>query len=313
MMVRNEADIIEASVRHNLAVLDGLYVAHHRSVDGTGAILAALRHEGLPLAVGEETAAAFVQWRTLTALAHAAVRDGADFVFALDADEFLRAPSRPTLEAALAEVPAGMHAAVHWHTYVPTIPGRAAAVATAGEVRRRLAQERMPRHKVIAARVLLERPQEVIADGNHNVVDRNDQSRAPRHAVLRRDVATLAHLPVRSGEQIAAKAVVGWLAHCAAHRDVPDMAYHWRDLYEEICAGKAIDGRRVAEIAVNYGLPRDMWQRPEEVPLVDEPPLSDLPLRYRELATLDALAIVVRFTEDLARKHTADPAASASG
>ena len=41
-MVRNEADIIEAFVRHNLTVLDGLVVVDHSSDDGTSEILSAL-------------------------------------------------------------------------------------------------------------------------------------------------------------------------------------------------------------------------------------------------------------------------------
>ena len=61
------------------------------------------------------------------------------------------------------------------------------------------------------------------------------------------------------------------------------------------------------EIAVNYGLPRDMWQPPGQVPLEDVPPLAAVPLRYRELATLDALAVVVRFAEELARHRAANP------
>lgn len=305
MMVRNEADIVEASVRHNLSALDGLYVAHHRSVDGTGAILAALRSEGLAVAVGEETSEAFVQWQTMTALARAAFRDGADFVFALDADEFLRVPSRARLETALEQVPAGMHALVHWLTCVPVDPARGPAAVSPADVRRRLAVERMPRHKVVVARALAERPLEAIADGNHNVVDRSDVARVPDHARLRADVATLAHLPVRSAAQIAAKAVVGWLAHRAARRDETGIAYHWRDLYDDVCAGRAFDGRRVAEIAVNYGLPRDAWQPPEAVALIDEAPLPEVPLRYTELATLSPLAVVTRFAEELARAAAA--------
>jgi hypothetical protein len=49
--VRNEADIIEAFVRHNLSRLDGLLIIDHRSDDRTRDILAALAREGLPLAL----------------------------------------------------------------------------------------------------------------------------------------------------------------------------------------------------------------------------------------------------------------------
>jgi hypothetical protein len=41
-IVRDAADIIEAFVRHNLTVLDGLAIVDHGSVDGTSEILGAL-------------------------------------------------------------------------------------------------------------------------------------------------------------------------------------------------------------------------------------------------------------------------------
>jgi glycosyltransferase involved in cell wall biosynthesis len=45
-MLRNEADIVESFVRHNLSLLDGLLVVDHGSSDGTSEILDALVTEG---------------------------------------------------------------------------------------------------------------------------------------------------------------------------------------------------------------------------------------------------------------------------
>ena len=50
-MVRNEADVIEAFVRHNLGVLDGLAIVDHGSFDGTTEILAELQREDLSLRI----------------------------------------------------------------------------------------------------------------------------------------------------------------------------------------------------------------------------------------------------------------------
>ena len=41
-MVRNEADIVEAFVRHNLTVLDGMAIVDHGSIDATLSILTSL-------------------------------------------------------------------------------------------------------------------------------------------------------------------------------------------------------------------------------------------------------------------------------
>src|SRR5215472_5887707 len=119
-MVRDEADVVEAFVRHNARVLDGLVVADHGSLDGTREILTQLREEGLNLRVVPIEEPGFFQSRRVTQLTREALSlHGADFVFALDGDEFLKVPSRAVLERALAAVPRGMHALIHWQTYVP--------------------------------------------------------------------------------------------------------------------------------------------------------------------------------------------------
>src|SRR5437867_8560884 len=119
-MLRNEADIVESFVRHNLGVLDGLVAVDHGSADGTSEILAALVREGLPLDIRRDESVAYLQSETMTAATRDAFRrHGADFVVALDADEFLKLPSRALLEQVLAGVRPGMHAVMHWQTYVP--------------------------------------------------------------------------------------------------------------------------------------------------------------------------------------------------
>ena len=48
-MVRNESDVIETFVRHNLTLLDELHIIDHNSSDNTREILTLLKEEGLPL------------------------------------------------------------------------------------------------------------------------------------------------------------------------------------------------------------------------------------------------------------------------
>ena len=119
-MARNEADVIEAFIRHNLTVLDGLAIVDHGSTDATPALLASLSAEGLPLRIEVNAELEFRQSEIVTRLARRifATTD-ADFIFLLDADEFLKVPSRARLEAALASLPPGVHAIQEWHTYVP--------------------------------------------------------------------------------------------------------------------------------------------------------------------------------------------------
>jgi hypothetical protein len=306
-MVRNEADVIEAFVRHNLSIVDRLVIVDHGSFDGTPGILARLVSEGLPLRVVRDADPAYRQADSMTALAREALtRDAADFVFALDADEFLKVKSRGDLEAALAEVPRGMHAVMHWLTYVPDAFDDDAAGIGPGHLWWRVKTERQTLFKVIVNRSLLERPTDSIAMGNHSVLSGveenappNTPPNVPPHARLRRDVVALAHCPVRSRAQLEAKIVIGHLAHLAARGADRRLGRHWRELYDELNAGSTFDEKRLREIASNYGLPRKNWRPVTEIELVEDPVPLAAEQRYRVDAVCDPLQLLLRFTETL--------------
>ncbi|HVN36345.1 MAG TPA: glycosyltransferase family 2 protein, partial [Casimicrobiaceae bacterium] len=50
-VIRDEEDVLEAFVRHNVRFLDHLYIVAHRCRDGSERILQSLRCEGLPISV----------------------------------------------------------------------------------------------------------------------------------------------------------------------------------------------------------------------------------------------------------------------
>jgi hypothetical protein len=121
-MIRNDADIVEPFVRHTLRLLDHLFVIVHSPEGGTGEILKALQAEGLPMTLVFYGEPAFLQGEGLTWLAreaYAAIRP--NYIFALDADEFIVPADRGAIESALALLPAGAPAArIHLRTFVPT-------------------------------------------------------------------------------------------------------------------------------------------------------------------------------------------------
>src|SRR5438477_425867 len=88
---KNEGDIIEAFVRHTLALVSHLVILDDASTDGTRAILEALRQEGLALDIVEDHATGHPQGERMTRLMrdHAIRRHGAEWVLPLDADEFV--------------------------------------------------------------------------------------------------------------------------------------------------------------------------------------------------------------------------------
>lgn len=118
----NEADVVEAFVRHNLAFLDHLLILEHNTLDGTRDILARLVAEGLPLTVTHSSDPKFRQILFTNGLLRSALDEQhADWAFAIDCDEFLRAGSRRELEIALAAC-GEAHMRLPWVNYVPS-PG----------------------------------------------------------------------------------------------------------------------------------------------------------------------------------------------
>jgi len=120
-IVRNEADIIEAFVRHTLAWVDHHLVFDHDSTDGTREILGALQREGLPLTLFTDDAPGHLQQARSNHLMRLAVSaHGADWVLPLDADEILTGPDRAALEQSLAGAGADRPVSLPLVNYYPT-------------------------------------------------------------------------------------------------------------------------------------------------------------------------------------------------
>jgi hypothetical protein len=270
-MVRNEADIVEAWARHNLAVLDGMVVVEHGSVDRTPDILSRLQREGLRLHVLPDDRAEYFQATRMTAVARQVMKDKrVDFVFPLDADEFIKVASRNALERELSALPVGAHAALHWLTYVPESFAADERGFGPSDLRWRLETERHGNYKCIIGRSFAERPDQRLNKGNH-FVDDPTASEPPPHVVLRPEVVALAHCPVRSSEQLRQKILLGYPAHVASKPPGQEQAFHWMELYEELSAGARPSDARLREIACNYGVPKRDWQPADMIRLVDDP------------------------------------------
>jgi hypothetical protein len=117
--VGNEADIVEAFVRHHVALLDHILILEHNTLDGTREILDRLATEGLPISIEHSSEPKFFQRAFTNQLLRVAVETQCpDWVFPLDCDEFVAVPSRADLDAALLQV-GEAHVRMKWVNYVP--------------------------------------------------------------------------------------------------------------------------------------------------------------------------------------------------
>ena len=277
--VRNEEDVIEASIRHNLRFLDALAVVDHGSDDATPGILASLVREGLPIEVSRDDALGLAQGPVTTAGVRRLLDDGADLAIPIDADEFLRIPSRERFEQVVASADPSLHLAMPWLTYLPSLESGGDIVARLRHARR-LPAERHGVDKMIVRRALLD-------------------TRAG-HVALPGDVAALAHVPVRSVGQFTAKVAVGTLALRLAATAGDTVALHWQEEFDAIVAGRAITPERLLAIAANYRVPPERRVDPAQVRWVDDPFIGDIALRYTPQRPANPLARILAFGERVA-------------
>jgi hypothetical protein len=309
-MVRNEADVIEVFVRHNLTVLDGLTIVDHGSVDATPAILAALVEEGLPIEVTAETSLEFLQSDVVSSEARRILANSeTDFIFLLDADEFLKVPSRPRLEEALASLSPDMHAVQEWHTYVPDFSQPLDPVALIRSARK-VVPVRATLYKAVVSRHFLDSPT-LIAEGNHWVQKRPDARAYPdvRHARLLPEESAVAHVPIRSAAQFSAKIAIGWLACLMQPGRHPLLSYHWRKAYRDLRAGGTLTPERLTRLAATYGVP-DGEQSAEGFDFIDEPFLADISVAHAGAARADPFVLLLQFAERLAQRLASAAAAT---
>jgi hypothetical protein len=285
--------VIEEFVRHNLRFLDGLTVVDHASVDGTLAVLHALAAEGLPLTVVSDPAPLRLQSETMTYWSHRLLAERAwDFLFLLDADEFLKAASREALIASLAAVPPGTHCMLPWSSYVPTAEDDAPARDVLRRIRFRRLHEFEPGIcKAVLARAAARETEFWVAEGNHSI---EGTGGATPHAIP--NGVSLAHFPVRSVAQIQAKVLVGWSSYLALGYDENAYGWHQERLFRELESSAAWTERDLQRIATLYCDPER--SQPADLVLDPMPPVDGV--RYRGAAVVGPHEFAARYVRQLA-------------
>jgi hypothetical protein len=300
-MIRNDADIVEPFVRHTLRLLDHLLVLVHCPEDGSGEILKALHAEGLPMTLVLDNEPAFLQGERLTWLARQAYAAlNPDFIFPLDADEFIVPADRGVIESALSELPGGVPAArIRLRTFVPTARDPGGEPNPLRRIRHRSRSETEV-HKVVLTRAFAADPTLVLDHGNHGLLRIGALARQLAVAPLPR--LALAHYPVRSAAQLTNKTIVGYLAHLAAGRpraEEQGIAIHWRRCYEDMITHGLTRGMTEPQLIAWFYNRHDAHPNLDE--LICEPMPATDPLRYAHLVHNDAYASLARFAEAFIR------------
>ena len=203
--VKNEADFIEYFARHNFQILDELYIADDQSSDNTPEIINSLRQEGMKIELlhvkDRNTRLLNLQGQVMTQLMrHAAAKQGTKkgYIFALDADEIILGNREETISQLRVLAP-DEYGLIKWKTFAPINGGLNTGKPVTSFFKPLLIEQRVF-YKVIVP--IQHSKSATIAMGNHRISCESAQLK-PRKLNIE-----LGHFPVRSADQIIAKALV---------------------------------------------------------------------------------------------------------
>ena len=249
-LIRNEADVVETFLRHLGRLFDHAVLMDHGSSDGTSRYLAAAAsHYGWQhwhVAVPGYHQQAF----TTFALRHVFEHTDADYVFLLDADEFLDVPDRATLEAGLMPLAGNPRVVGHlgWRNCVKLRASGPLGLRT----RFWMAPEASRHCKTILPRGLYEASggQAHPTTGNHDIIP-GDGVPISYHRVTQ-----LLHFPIRSLQQLRLKAVCGTLSTIARTDRPLDELTHWFAMVDRMSRAELSEADLIDMVA-GYGAGRD--------------------------------------------------------
>jgi SAM-dependent methyltransferase len=262
-LIKNEEDIIEAFIRHNLSYLDALIVLDNSSCDRTRSILTQLMKEGLPLCVLDDPDMKYIQSEKTTNLLQSVVpifRPG--WVIPIDADECLMLNSHHPFSEMLGQVPTNHFVKIPWKSYIPTPTDDPFELNPLRRIRRRKKVEDPQWYKVAIPSPMILDESLTIGQGNHAIHSSvsSESYREYMHPSL-----GLAHFPVRTSEQIIGKALVGWLAYLCMPKVEQGMGVQWQSLYQRFLLDESISPEELTKFALTYACENPSMD------LVDEP------------------------------------------
>lgn len=223
-IVKNEADIIEAFVRHTLAWVDHHLIFDHDSTDGTRQILGALRREGLPVGLFTDDHLGNLQQARSNHLTRVAVRDhAADWILPLDADEILAGPDRTALGKSLAATPPHGPASLPLLNYYPTDGDN--SLEANPVLRLRHCQTAPPvTQKIMIPRHLASDPDVSAGKGSHGLYRGSE----PLPATPLSEEFHLCHLALRSPQHQVLRVVLAELQKLSRGRAHAGLDVHYR-------------------------------------------------------------------------------------
>jgi hypothetical protein len=221
-VMRDEEDIIERFIRHNLQYLDVIFCIDNESQDRTLQILSDLKKEGLPIEISITKEVRHSQREFFDSAIHF-LKTKFDIIFCLDADEFILAKTPEdfwnyTIKLMISEQP-GL---IPWILGVPTLNTQTLTLDCALDGEREY-------YKLITPSSLFNKnPDFKIGPGNHFLTSEENQE---IEYFYTKDIFLL-HIPFRAIDQFVGKMVCGELSLKLNSKRNVNEGWHWKYLYD---------------------------------------------------------------------------------
>jgi Methyltransferase domain/Glycosyl transferase family 2 len=267
-MIRNDADIVQNFLQQALVLFDKTMVVDIQSVDGTKEIIEEFEScsNGRIIGFSCNTRERY-QSALMNLLARKAFSEGADWVFLLDADEFLDMESREQLHGFLKKC-GDLVIHLPWINLIPSRYGSFARF-DAGQVYTADAQPAPVQKVAISSRYALINPDFYIEEGNHNVSESVENP-----PELERFAFPILHIPVRSAERLQYKLSNASLLLDSKHNTRSDEGDHVGTILGRLKEAK-LTPALLDSIASTYSVKPETQKRetkksasPEKAPLI---------------------------------------------
>jgi predicted O-methyltransferase YrrM len=247
-MIRNEADLIQPFLAQASELFDKLVIADVQSTDGTREILDEIAGSNPRVAVYSVEREEKYQSAIMNLLARNAFKDGADWVFLIDGDEFLNVENREQLDDFLSQ----FYSDVMFLPWINLVPENYGSFTYFDVAQHFLWRGRVSKYYKIAISNLFAsaNPDFHIYEGNHSV-SRTFGS-PPLEPTLEGGL-TLLHLPIRSVDRFKYKMSAAHRNLLAKHNRIEGEGTHVTAVNDLFQSGKCLGVRELNSLAANYG------------------------------------------------------------
>lgn len=298
--LKNEADLVEPLVRHTCQLVDRMVVLDDGSHDESPMILQQLTDEGLPLDVITLRSLGKDQKARMTRLIcdEAGHRLQADWILAIDADEFLNVPEGSSLIPQ--DIPPDTCLGLLWRGYVVQSQDNSADRNPITRLRHRRVFEPRPTFKLLIPGHLARQPGGWIEQGNHYYWVGGTRTPCQMHPTT-----WLGHFPLRSAGQHLIRVLGTQLAYLTMPDRNPEWGWSNREPFELFKDNPEGFAETLEYESLHYATPHARELK-HAIEVVDDPfPYRGGPLRYTSptRTVLQACGILARMAEQLAVQH----------